>query len=168
VNMKQLVVYNRYLSWFFAIGYLLIHYIYPHRHGESSLVAEGPDVPKIFFMTSFVWLVYHAYIAAKMHGWPRIPPKTLRDVYVVDAWLVMLITTPIFSIPALGASQVLMGIAWVPLAIHLALNVWYTFARAPWPVLRSANARFVLIVLWLAVTAGAAVQSFPLGNTHNH
>ena len=166
--MKQLITINRYLSWFFAVGYLVVHYVYPHRHGDTSLVTTGPDIPKIFFMTSFVWLLFHAYVAAQMHGWPRIPPRTLRDVYIVDAWLVLLITTPIFSIPSLGASQLLMAIAWPPLALHLALNVWYTAARAPWPTLRSTQTRIILIVLWLAITAGAAVQSFPLGQTHTH
>ena len=103
-----------------------------------------------------------------MHGWPTLRLRNLRDVYIFDAWLVLLITTPIFSIPALGASQVLMAIAWPPLAIHLALNVWYTMARLPWPTLRQVPARIIMMTIWLAIIAGAAVQTFPLEATHSH
>jgi hypothetical protein len=167
-KFKDVIVLNRYLSWFFGVGYVVIHYIYPHRHGEGSMMVEGEMVPRIFFMTSFVWLLFHAVVAQKMHGWPNLRFKSLRDVYVFDAWLVLFITTPIFSIPALGASQLLMAIAWPPLALHLALNVWYTLTRAPWHSMRKTWVRVSAMVVWLAIIAGAAVQSFPLGDGHSH
>jgi hypothetical protein len=165
MNFKSMIVWNRYLSWFFGIGYVVVHYIYPHRHGDGGLM-DMDVIPRYFFMTSFVWMTFHAIIAYNMHGLPQWPIKSLRDVYIVDAWLVLLVTTPIFSIPALGASQLLMAIAWPPLALHLALNVWYTLARAPWPALRSTPARVITIIVWLSIIAGAAVQTFPMSHSH--
>jgi hypothetical protein len=122
-------------------------------------------IPRYFFMTSFVWMTFHAIVAIKMHGWRTLRLRNLRDVYIFDAWLVLLITTPIFSVPVFGASQLLMAIAWPPLAIHLALNVWYTMARLPWRTLRQVPARIIMITIWLAIIAGAAIQTFPLGST---
>ena len=167
MNFKNVIVWNRYLSWVFGIGYVVIHYIYPHRHGDGGLM-QMDLIPRYFFMTSFIWMTFHAIVAIKMHGWPTLRFRNLRDVYIFDAWLVLLITTPIFSVPALGASQVLMAIAWPPLAIHLALNVWYTMARLPWPSLRQVPARVIMMTIWLAIIAGAAVQTFPLESTHTH
>lgn len=165
MNLRSLIVWNRYFSWFFGIGYVVVHYIYPHRHGDGGLM-EMDLIPRYFFMASFVWMTFHAIVAYQMHGLPKWPIKSLRDLYIIDAWLVLLVTTPIFSIPALGASQLLMAIAWPPLAIHLALNVWYTLARAPWPLLRTTTARIICMVIWLGIIAGAAVQTFPISHIH--
>jgi hypothetical protein len=93
---------------------------------------EGDMVPRVCLMTSLVWLLLHTVVAHTMHGWPNLRLKRVRDISIFDAWLVVFITTPIFSIPVLGASQLLMAIAWPPLA----LNVWYTLARSPWYSLR--------------------------------
>ena len=163
--MQRIITLNRSVSWVFAFGYVLIHYAYPHRHGDGSIM-DVSMVPRVFFMTSFVWMLAHVVVAQRMHGWPRLRLRSLRDIYVFTAWLVLFITTPIFSIPALGASQMLMAIAWPPLAVHLALNVWYLCARAPWPRIRHHWTRAVLIVIWLSITAGAAVLSFPLPSHH--
>ena len=149
-HMQRIITLNRSVSWLFAVGYALIHYAYPHRHGDSSMM-EVATVPRVFFMTSCIWMLAHVIVAQRMHGWSRLRFKGLRDVYVFTAWLVLCITTPIFSIPALGASQILIAIAWPPLAIHLALNVWYLCGRAPWPIIRHQWSRIGLIVVRLGI-----------------
>ena len=118
-------------------------------------------VPRIFFMVSFVWMSIHAWIAWKVYGKPKVRPRSLRELLVLDSWLVLLITTPIFSIPALGASRLLMALAWPPLALHLALNAWFLCARSGWAILRSSVAKALVVALWLGLVLGAAIQSFP-------
>jgi len=151
---------NRSLSWVFAVGYVLVHYLWPIRHGEGDIMSMDP-IPRIFFMTSFVWMSAHVWVAWRMYGPPKLRVKTLKDFYVLDASLVLLVTTPIFSIPALGASPLLMIIAWPPLAAHLALNVWFLCGRARTPLFRTTPFRIGMVGLWMAWVAGAAIRSFP-------
>jgi hypothetical protein len=157
---RKFVDWNRRVSWFFAVGYVFVHYAYPLRHGEGDLMSMEL-VPRTFFMVSFVWMSVHAGMAWKVYGKPKLFPGSLREVLVLDSWLVLLITTPIFSIPALGASRLLMALAWPPLAGHLALNAWFLCTRAGVPLLRSVAAKVLVVILWLGVVLGAAVQSFP-------
>ncbi len=151
---------NRLISWFFAVGYVAVHYLWPLRHGEGDLMSMDP-IPRAFFMVSFVWMTGHAVFAWKLYGWPTFKLKSLRDLYILDAWLVLLVTTPIFSVPSLGANRFLMAMAWPPLAIHLALNAWFMGGRLPIVALRGKAFRSLLVIAWLAWVAGAAVRSFP-------
>jgi hypothetical protein len=100
-HMQRIITLNRSVSWLFAVGYALIHYAYPHRHGDSSMM-EVATVPRVFFMTSCIWMLAHVIVAQRMHGWSRLRFKGLRDVYVFTAWLVQCITTPIFQFPLLA------------------------------------------------------------------
>ena len=158
--MKNWVQVNRYVSWFFAVGYVLVHYIWPLRHGEGDLMTMDL-VPRTFFMISFVWMTAHAVLAWRLYGFPSLRPRNFREVYILGSWLVLLITTPIFSVPALGASPLLMAIAWPPLAFHLAMNAWHLCGRLPWRWVRASASRMFIVLLWLAWIAGAAVKSFP-------
>ena len=157
---KKWIDLNRWVSWFFAVGYVAVHYLWPLRHGEGDLMTMDP-IPRAFFMTSFLWMSAHAWMGWRLYGLPTFRPRTLREIYVLSAWLVLLVTTPIFSIPALGASPVLMAVAWPPLAVHLALNAWFLCGRAKWAVLRGTGVRLLVICVWLVWILGAALRSFP-------
>jgi hypothetical protein len=153
--------WNRYLAWFFSIGYLVVHILSDIEHGGG--LAAMPLPIRIFFIVSFVWIAWHVFVFVKAFGFPK-QLKNMRDFYHWDAVGVLFITIPIFSVPAWGSNQILMAIAWIFFAPHLALNVWYLLARSQSAILRRTDIKLISTLSYLAITAYAAYHSFPGGH----
>jgi hypothetical protein len=114
-------------------------------------------------MVSFVWIAFHAGVAAKVYGAPwRLKLRTVHDWYVGLSWMVLLVTIPVFSVPALGASPLLMTIAWAFFAPHICINMYNLLGRVPNRVVSSSIARIVGTAVYAAFVLVAAVNSFPV------
>lgn len=159
----RVIAWNRYIAWFFSIGYIVVHLISDIQHGQGLAAMSVPV--RTFFIVSFVWIAWHVWVALRAFGLPR-QLKNMRDFYHWDALGVLVVTVPIFSIPALGASPLWMGIAWAFFAPHLALNVWYLLSRSQTAWLRRIDLRILATGAYLAVIVYAAIHSFPTGHMH--
>jgi hypothetical protein len=153
---------NRILAWPMALGYVWVHYAYHMQHGQEGGLAALAVVPRVFFVSSFEWIVFHAGVAAKTYGAPwKLRPKTVHDWYVAASWLVLVVTIPVFSVPALGAMPVMMILAWIVFAPHLTFNVYYLLKRTPARWMNSGVGLWVCTAIYLVAIANAAVASFP-------
>ncbi len=153
---------NRIIAWPMAFGYVWIHYAYHLEHGQPGGLAALDIVPRVFFVSSFVWIAFHAGVAAKTYGAPwKLRPKTTYDWYVALSWLVLIITIPVFSVPALGASQILMALAWLVFAPHLSFNVYQLARRTPAKAINSGVGLWLIVGGYVIAVAYAAVLSFP-------
>jgi hypothetical protein len=153
---------NRIIAWPMAFGYVWIHYAYHLEHGQPGGLAALDIVPRVFFVSSFVWIAFHAGVAAKTYGAPwKLRPKTTYDWYVALSWLVLIITIPVFSVPALGASQILMALAWLVFAPHLSFNVYQLARRTPAKAFNSGVGLWLIVGGYVIAVAYAAVLSFP-------
>jgi hypothetical protein len=162
VSLRTLIL-NRYVAWFFSIGYIVVHLATDIHHGGGLKQMSSPV--RTFFIVSFVWIAWHVWVAVKAFGFPK-QLKNMRDVYHWDAFAVLFITVPIFSVPAWGSSQILMFIAWFFFAPHLALNVWYLLSRSKVSFLRRNDFRMLATLSYLAIITYAAYHSFPTGHVH--
>ena len=153
---------NRIIAWPMAFGYVWIHYAYHLEHGQPGGLAALDIVPRVFFVSSFVWIAFHAGVAAKTYGAPwTVRPKTTYDWYVALSWLVLIITIPVFSVPALGASQILMALAWLVFAPHLSFNVYQLARRTPAKAINSGFGLWLIVGGYVIAIAYAAFHSFP-------
>ena len=153
---------NRIIAWPMAFGYVWIHYAYHLEHGQPGGLAALDIVPRVFFVSSFIWIAFHAGVAAKTYGAPwKLRPKTTYDWYVALSWLVLIITIPVFSVPALGASQILMALAWLVFAPHLSFNVYQLARRTPAKAFNSGVGLWLIVGGYVIAVAYAAVLSFP-------
>ena len=153
---------NRIIAWPMAFGYVWIHYAYHLEHGQPGGLAALDIVPRVFFVSSFVWIAFHAGVAAKTYGAPwKLRPKTTYDWYVALSWLVLIITIPVFSVPVLGASQILMALAWLVFAPHLSFNVYQLARRTPAKAINSGVGLWLIVGGYVIAVAYAAVLSFP-------
>jgi hypothetical protein len=153
---------NRIIAWPMAFGYVWIHYAYHLEHGQPGGLAALDIVPRVFFVSSFIWIAFHAGVAAKTYGAPwKLRPKTTYDWYVALSWLVLIITIPVFSVPALGASQILMALAWLVFAPHLSFNVYQLARRTPAKVINSGFGLWLIVGGYVIAIAYAAFHSFP-------
>ena len=153
---------NRIIAWPMAFGYVWIHYAYHLEHGQPGGLAALDIVPRVFFVSSFVWIAFHAGVAAKTYGAPwKLRPKTTYDWYVALSWLVLIITIPVFSVPALGASQILMALAWLVFAPHLSFNVYQLARRTPAKAINSGFGLWLIVGGYVIAIAYAAFHSFP-------
>ncbi|MEY4349245.1 MAG: hypothetical protein RL719_542 [Actinomycetota bacterium] len=158
-----LINLNRILAWPMAFGYVWVHYAFHMHHGNPGGLAALHVVPRVFFMVSFVWIAFHAGVAAKVYGAPwRLKLRTVHDWYVGLSWMVLLVTIPVFSVPALGASPLLMTIAWAFFAPHICINMYNLLGRVPNRVVSSSIARIVGTAVYAAFVLVAAVNSFPV------
>ena len=161
-DATSMATINRLIAWPMAFGFVWIHYAYHMQHGQAGGLAALEVVPRAFFLASFSWIVLHAAIAYRLFGAPwRLRVRTVRDVYHLGSWAVLVITIPVFSIPAIGASPVAMALAWAAFAPHLIMNAVYLAGRLPWPLLSRGVGRAALAALYAAAIAVAAVRSFP-------
>lgn len=157
-----LINLNRLLAWPMAFGYVWVHYAYHMEHGQEGGLQALDVVPRVFFLVSFVWIAFHAGVAYKTYGPPwRLKIKSLHDFYVASAWLVLIITIPVFSIPALGASPVAMGLAWLIFAPHLAINVFHMAKRVPIIFISQGIGPWLISSVYLVAIGFAAIHSFP-------
>lgn len=157
-----LINLNRILAWPMAFGYVWIHYAYHMEHGQPGGLAALDIVPRVFFVASFIWIAFHAGVAYRAYGAPwRLKVKGIHGFYVATSWLVLLITIPVFSVPALGASQVLMALAWLVFAPHLTFNVYHLAKRVPSKLVNSGPGLWVITSGYLVAIAYSAVHSFP-------
>ncbi|HLP23721.1 MAG TPA: hypothetical protein VK139_06735 [Microbacteriaceae bacterium] len=157
-----LVNLNRIIAWPMAFGYVWVHYAFHMEHGEPGGLAALHVVPRVFFVVSFVWIAFHAGVAAQLYGAPwKLRPKTVHDWYVALSWLVLLVTIPVFSVPALGASPVWMAIAWAIFAPHIVFNMFHMVSRTPVAWLNRGPGRIAIVVTYAGAVAIAAVNSFP-------
>ena len=153
---------NRIIAWPMAFGYVWIHYAYHLEHGQPGGLAALDIVPRVFFVSSFIWIAFHAGVAAKTYGAPwKLRPKTTYDWYVALSWLVLIITIPVFSVPALGASQILMALAWLVFAPHLSFNVYQLARRTPAKAINSGVGLWLIVGGYAIAIAYAAFHSFP-------
>ena len=153
---------NRIIAWPMAFGYVWIHYAYHLEHGQPGGLAALDIVPRVFFVSSFVWIAFHAGVAAKAYGAPwKLRPKTTYDWYVALSWLVLIITIPVFSVPVLGASQILMALAWLVFAPHLSFNVYQLARRTPAKAINSGFGLWLIVGGYVIAIAYAAFHSFP-------
>ena len=153
---------NRIIAWPMAFGYVWIHYAYHLEHGQPGGLAALDIVPRVFFVSSFIWIAFHAGVAAKTYGAPwKLRPKTTYDWYVALSWLVLIITIPVFSVPALGASQILMALAWLVFAPHLSFNVYQLARRTPAKAINSGFGLWLIVGGYVIAIAYAAFHSFP-------
>jgi hypothetical protein len=153
---------NRIIAWPMAFGYVWIHYAYHLEHGQPGGLAALDIVPRVFFVSSFIWIAFHAGVAAKTYGAPwKLRPKTTYDWYVALSWLVLIITIPVFSVPALGASQILMALAWLVFAPHLSFNVYQLARRTPAKAINRGFGLWLIVGGYVIAIAYAAFHSFP-------
>ena len=153
---------NRIIAWPMAFGYVWIHYAYHLEHGQPGGLAALDIVPRVFFVSSFIWIAFHAGVAAKTYGAPwKLRPKTTYDWYVALSWLVLIITIPVFSVPVLGASQILMALAWLVFAPHLSFNVYQLARRTPAKAINSGVGLWLIVGGYVIAIAYAAFHSFP-------
>ena len=153
---------NRIIAWPMAFGYVWIHYAYHLEHGQPGGLAALDIVPRVFFVSSFIWIAFHAGVAAKTYGAPwKLRPKTTYDWYVALSWLVLIITIPVFSVPVLGASQILMALAWLAFAPHLSFNVYQLARRTPAKAINSGFGLWLIVGGYVIAIAYAAFHSFP-------
>ena len=158
-----LVNLNRIVAWPMAFGYVWVHYAFHMHHGNPGGLAALATVPRVFFIVSFVWIAFHAGAAAKIYGAPwRNRLRTFHDAYVALSWLVLLVTIPIFSVPALGASPALMALAWLFFAPHICMNMFNLLGRVPNDIISSRPFRQVGTAVYAAFVAVAAINSFPV------
>ena len=153
---------NRIIAWPMAFGYIWIHYAYHMEHGQPGGLLALDIVPRVFFVSSFIWIAFHSGVAAKTYGAPwKLRPKTTYDWYVALSWLVLVITIPVFSVSALGASPILMGLAWLVFAPHLSFNVYQLARRTPAKQFNSGIGLWLIVGGYVSAIAYAAFHSFP-------
>jgi hypothetical protein len=159
-----LINLNRLLAWPMAFGYIFVHYAYHMEHGQAGGLMALDIVPRVFFLVSFVWIAFHAGVAYKTYGAPwKLTLKTTHDFYVASAWLVLIVTIPVFSIPALGAMPIAMALAWVVFAPHLAINVFHMSKRVPISSVSEGIGPWVVSGIYLIAIVNSAINSFPKG-----
>jgi hypothetical protein len=157
-----LINLNRLLAWPMAFGYIFVHHAYHMEHGQAGGLMALDIVPRVFFLVSFVWIAFHAGVAYKTYGPPwKLKLKTMHDFYVASAWLVLIITIPVFSIPALGAIPIAMALAWVVFAPHLAINVFHMSKRVPISSISEGFGPWVVSGVYLIAIVNSAIMSFP-------
>jgi len=157
-----LINLNRLLAWPMAFGYIFVHYAYHMEHGQTGGLMALDIVPRVFFLVSFVWIAFHAGVAYKTYGAPwKLKLRTANDFYIASSWLVLVITIPVFSIPALGAMPIAMALAWVVFAPHLAINVFHMSKRVPVSSISEGIGPWVVSGVYLIAILNAAVMSFP-------
>ena len=153
---------NRIIAWPMAFGYIWIHYAYHMEHGQPGGLLALDIVPRVFFVSSFIWIAFHSGVAAKTYGAPwKLRPKTTYDWYVALSWLVLVITIPVFSVSVLGASPILMGLAWLVFAPHLSFNVYQLARRTPAKQFNSGIGLWLIVGGYVSAVAYAAFHSFP-------
>jgi hypothetical protein len=157
-----LINLNRLLAWPMAFGYIFVHYAYHMEHGQAGGLMALDIVPRVFFLVSFVWIAFHAGVAYKSYGAPwKLKLKTMHDFYVASAWLVLIVTIPVFSIPTLGAMPIAMALAWIVFAPHLAINVFHMAKRVPVPTISEGFGPWVVSGAYLIAIVNSAIMSFP-------
>lgn len=153
---------NRLLAWPMAFGYIWVHYAYHMEHGQAGGLQALDVVPRVFFLVSFIWIAFHAGVAYKMYGAPwKLKLRTLHEFYVASAWLVLLVTIPVFSVPALGALPIAMALAWIIFAPHLAINVFHMSKRVPIDAISNKLGPWIVSGIYLIAIVNAAAHSFP-------
>ena len=158
-----LVNLNRIIAWPMAFGYVWVHYAFHMHHGNPGGLAALATVPRVFFIVSFVWIAFHAGAAVKIYGAPwRLKFRTVQDIYVVLSWLVLFITIPIFSVPALGASPALMAFAWAIFGPHICMNMFNLLGRVPNRAISSKLGRSIGTLIYAGFVLVAAINSFPV------
>jgi hypothetical protein len=158
-----LINLNRVIAWPMAFGYVWVHYAFHMHHGNPGGLAALQTVPRVFFIVSFVWIAFHAGAAVKVYGAPwRLKLRTVHDWYVLLSWLVLVVTIPIFSVPVLGASPLLMTIAWLIFGPHICMNMYNLLGRVPNKYVSSFAGRAIGTSTYAAFVAVAAVNSFPV------
>lgn len=158
-----LVNLNRVIAWPMAFGYVWVHYAFHMHHGNPGGLAALQTVPRVFFIVSFIWIAFHAGVAFKIYGAPwRLKMRTLHHWYIALSWMVLIVTIPVFSIPALGASPVLMTIAWLFFAPHISMNMFNLLGRVPNSYISSRTGRFTGTAIYAAFIVVAAINSFPV------
>lgn len=154
---------NRILAWIFAYGFLWVHYAYSMHHGNSGGLQALDVVPRVFFILAFVWIAFHAGIAKQTYGWPFSKrPASFHDWYVLLSWGVLFFTIPVFSVPVLGASPVLMAIAWLLFAPHLLANVYFLSKRTTVRLLNQGIGQWLVVLSYAVLEFFAAIRSFPI------
>ena len=157
-----LINLNRLLAWPMAFGYIFVHYAYHMEHGQPGGLMALDIVPRVFFLVSFVWIAFHAGVAYKTYGPPwKLQLKTVHDFYVASAWLVLVVTIPVFSVPALGAMPIAMALAWVVFAPHLAINVFHMAKRVPVSSISAGFGPWIVSGVYLIAIVNSAIMSFP-------
>jgi hypothetical protein len=157
-----LINLNRLLAWPMAFGYIFVHHAYHMEHGQAGGLMALDIVPRVFFLVSFVWIAFHAGVAYKTYGAPwKLKLKTMHDFYIASAWLVLLITIPVFSIPALGAMPIAMALAWLVFAPHLAINVFHMSKRVPVSSISEGVGPWIVSGIYLVAIVNSAIMSFP-------
>ena len=160
--VKALLNINRIWAWLFAFGFLWIHFAYKMEHGNSDGLRALDLVPRLFFITSFIWMAFHAGVAKKFYGWPwSKKPKNFHDWYVLLSWGVLVITIPVFSVPILGANQFLMALAWLVFAPHLLGNIYLLAKRTSLGIFNRGLGLWTLVVGYAVLEYLAAIRSFP-------
>jgi hypothetical protein len=158
-----LININRVIAWPMAFGYVWVHYAFHMHHGNPGGLAALQTVPRVFFIVSFIWIAFHAGVAFKIYGAPwRLKLRTLHHWYIALSWMVLIVTIPVFSIPALGASPVLMTIAWLFFAPHISMNMFNLLGRVPNAFISSRTGRFTGTGIYAAFILVAAINSFPV------
>jgi hypothetical protein len=159
-----LINLNRILAWPMSFGYVWVHYAFHMHHGDPGGLAALQTIPRVFFIVSFVWIAFHAGVAAKVYGAPwKLKLNTFHDWYIGLSWMVLLVTIPIFSVPALGASWILMTIAWLFFAPHICVNMFNLLGRIPNKLISSKSGRVVGTLIYAGFVFVAAINSFPVG-----
>ncbi len=158
-----LINLNRLIAWPMAFGYVWVHYAFHMHHGNPGGLAALQTVPRVFFIVSFVWIALHAGVAVKVYGAPwSLKLRTVHDWYIALSWMVLIVTIPVFSIPALGANPLLMTIAWLFFAPHISMNMYNLLGRVPNSLVSSNVGRFAGTSVYAAFIVVAAINSFPV------
>ncbi|MCF8546587.1 MAG: hypothetical protein K9G02_01545 [Microbacteriaceae bacterium] len=158
-----LINLNRLIAWPMAFGYVWVHYAFHMHHGNPGGLAALQTVPRVFFIVSFVWIAFHAGVAVKVYGAPwSLKLRTVHDWYIALSWMVLIVTIPVFSIPALGANPLLMTIAWLFFAPHISMNMYNLLGRVPNSLVSSNVGRFAGTSVYAAFIVVAAINSFPV------
>ena len=158
-----LVNLNRIVAWPMAFGYVWVHYAFHMHHGNPGGLPALATIPRVFFIVSFVWIAFHAGAAWRVYGAPwRLKFRSFHDLYLIFSWLVLVITIPVFSVPSLGASPILMGIAWGVFAPHICMNMFHMLGRVPNVAISSRWGRVIGTSIYAGFVAVAAVNSFPV------
>jgi hypothetical protein len=85
----------------------------------------------------------------------------MHDFYIASAWLVLIITIPVFSIPTLGAMPIAMALAWLVFAPHLAIKVFHMSKRVPISSISEGVGPWIVSGIYLIAILNAAIMSFP-------
>ena len=157
MEKASIINWNRILAWPNAFGYIFVHLYYDMKHGDPMELMPLPA--SIFFGVSSLWLLWHIWAAWKIYGLPK--KLNLHSLFVLSSYSMVFTTIPIFSIPQLGGNPILMVIAWIPLAPHLAWNIWRLQVRIQKGILKFLFVRIAVTLLYLGLVLMGAIKSFP-------